>query len=314
MNFFQDQMKSQAQNLISNEIKEATGEKKEEGEGQIKNSNDGANQQSKNDDLGIKKLKKKNKKIDKALAIRMYSILLCHTGVLTIVQFIINAIQEKKGNVFNTSTEIEIVYWIIFVISIALALGVSMLVTKIKCFSSILFIYIFYVALLALDLCIFNIGGHILSFDVFASMLLIFDAGSIVVLLFCSLTKDAPSTFWVICSSIGGIILAAFLCTIIFEENRIIVLVFCVYAFVVYEAMNYNAFNIEKKKKKKEKEKGEVQKTEQQKEEEQEKEPEVKIPPMMILPYEFNASFIRIFIYILKGIGFLIKGCCGGKK
>ena len=311
MNFVQEQMKSQAQNLITNEIKEATGEKKEEGEGQIKNSNDESNQQSKKDDLGLNKLKKKNKKIDKALAIRMYSILLCHTGVLTLVQYIINAVQGSKGNVFGTSTEVQIVYWIIFLICIALALGVSMLVTKIKCFSTILFIYILYVALLALDLCIFNIGGYIISFDVFASMLLIFDAGSIVILLFCSLIKDAPSTFWVICSSIGGIILAAFMCTKIYEENRIIVLIFCVYAFVVYEAMNYNAFNTDKKKKKK---KGEVQKTEQQKEEGAEKEPEVKIPPMMILPYEINASFIKIFLYILKGIYFLIKGCCGGKK
>ena len=66
-------------------------------------------------------------------------------------------------------------------------------------------------------------------------------------------------------------------------------------------------------RKKKKKKKGEVKKTEQQKEEEQEKEPEVKIPPMMILPYEFNASFIKIFLYILKGIYWLIKGCCGGK-
>ena len=308
MNIEEDQMKSQEQNLISNEANDSTGGNKEGGEGQINNSNDESNKSNKKDDLGLNKLKKKNKKIDKALAIRMYSILLCHTGILTLVQFIINIVQVKKGNVFNE--DYNIVYWVIFLLCLAAALGLSMLVTKIKCFSNVLFIYIFYVALLAFDLCIFNIGGFIISFDIFASMLLIFDAGTIVILLLCSLIKEAPSTFWLICTSIGGIILTAFLCTKIYEENSVVVLIFCVYAFVVYESMNYNAFYTEKKKKKK---KGEVKKTEQQKEEEQEKEPEVKIPPMMILPYEFNASFIKIILYILKGIYWLIKGCCGGK-
>ena len=231
MNIEEDQMKSQEQNLISNEANDSTGGNKEGGEGQINNSNDESNKSNKKDDLGLNKLKKKNKKIDKALAIRMYSILLCHTGILTLVQFIINIVQVKKGNVFNA------------------ALGLSMLVTKIKCFSNVLFIYIFYVALLAFDLCIFNIGGFIISFDIFASMLLIFDAGTIVILLLFSLIKEAPSTFWLICTSIGGIILTAFLCTKIYEENSVVVLIFCVYAFVVYESMNYNAFYTEKKKK-----------------------------------------------------------------
>ena len=232
----------------------------------------------------------------------MYGVLLCHTGLLTIVEYIIHAIQKSKESVFNSDQ--NLIYWVIFIASIILALLLSLLVTKIKCFSSVFFIYILYAVLLALDLSIFNIGAYLLSFEVFVSMLIVFDAATLVVLLFCSLSKDAPSNFWVILSSTGGIILAVFLCTKIYDEEKILVLIFGVYAFIIYEVMNYNLFNEDKDKKKKENVNEQA---------EGEQEVKVKVPPMMLLPYEFNASFIKLFLVIFKGIYMVIKGCCGKK-
>ena len=304
-----NQAKDQAQNLIPKEVKDGQNEEKKEGEGNNNSINDSQSNLTNSSNISHKKMK--NKKINKQLAIKMYSVLLCHTGILTIAEYIIRTVQNSKGNVFNS--DYNIVYWIIFAASIALALILSLLVTKIKCLSSMIFVSLFYVLILALDACIFNIGGHLLSFEVFVSMLIVFDAASAVILIFCSLIKDAPSLFWMICSSIGGIILAVFLCTKIYEDEKIFVLIFGVYAFVVYETMNYHVFDDGKKKKKKSEPQPQIP-TQSQPQQEAKPEEEVKIPPMMVLPYEFNAAFVRLLLLILKGIYTLIRGCCGGNK
>ena len=304
-----NQAKDQAQNLIPKEVKDGQNEEKKEGEGNNNSINDSQSNLTNSSNISHKKMK--NKKINKQLAIKMYSVLLCHTGILTIAEYIIRTVQNSKGNVFDS--DYNIVYWIIFAASIALALLLSLLVTKIKCLSSMIFVSLFYVLILALDACIFNIGGHLLSFEVFVSMLIVFDAASAVILIFCSLIKDAPSLFWMICSSIGGIILAVFLCTKIYEDEKIFVLIFGVYAFVVYETMNYHVFDDGKKKKKKSEPQPQIQ-PQSQPQQEAKPEEEVKIPPMMVLPYEFNAAFIRLLLLIFKGIYTLIRGCCGGNK
>ena len=248
--------------------------------------------------------KRKPKLINKTLAIRMFSVLLFHTGVLTIAEYVIHAIQKSKGTVFDE--DYMALYWVIFGVGIGLVLALSLLVTKITCLSSPIFIYLLYVILLGLDLCIFLIGGEIISFEIFVNMLIVFDAGSIVVLIFCSLSKDSPSSFWIMCTSIGGIILAIFLGTKIYEDQSTLVLIFGVISFAIYEVMNYNTFNPDKKKK---------SKNEGQKNKEGEvKEEKVRIPPMMNLPFELNASFLKIFYLIFKGVYFIIKGCCTGKK
>jgi hypothetical protein len=295
--------------LIPKEVKDGQNEEKKEGEGNNNSINDSQSNLTNSSNISHKKMK--NKKINKQLAIKMYSVLLCHTGILTIAEYIIRTVQNSKGNVFDS--DYNIVYWIIFAASIALALILSLLVTKIKCLSSMIFVSLFYVLILALDACIFNIGGHLLSFEVFVSMLIVFDAASAVILIFCSLIKDAPSLFWMICSSIGGIILAVFLCTKIYEDEKIFVLIFGVYAFVVYETMNYHVFDDGKKKKKKSEPQPQIQ-PQSQPQQEAKPEEEVKIPPMMVLPYEFNAAFVRLLLLILKGIYTLIRGCCGGNK
>lgn len=304
-----NQAKDQAQNLIPKEVKDGQNEEKKEGEGNNNSINDSQSNLTNSSNISHKKMK--NKKINKQLAIKMYSVLLCHTGILTIAEYIIRTVQNSKGNVFDS--DYNIVYWIIFAASIALALILSLLVTKIKCLSSMIFVSLFYVLILALDACIFNIGGHLLSFEVFVSMLIVFDAASAVILVFCSLIKDAPSLFWMICSSIGGIILAVFLCTKIYEDEKIFVLIFGVYAFVVYETMNYHVFDDGKKKKKKSEPQPQIP-TQSQPQQEAKPEEEVKIPPMMVLPYEFNAAFVRLLLLIFKGIYTLIRGCCGGNK
>lgn len=304
-----NQAKDQAQNLIPKEVKDGKNEEKKEGEGNNNSINDSQSNLTNSSNISHKKMK--NKKINKQLAIKMYSVLLCHTGILTIAEYIIRTVQNSKGNVFDS--DYNIVYWIIFAASIALALILSLLVTKIKCLSSMIFVSLFYVLILALDACIFNIGGHLLSFEVFVSMLIVFDAASAVILIFCSLIKDAPSLFWMICSSIGGIILAVFLCTKIYEDEKIFVLIFGVYAFVVYETMNYHVFDDGKKKKKKSEPQPQIP-TQSQPQQEAKPEEEVKIPPMMVLPYEFNAAFVRLLLLIFKGIYTLIRGCCGGNK
>ena len=304
MNFVQqaamNQMKSQAQNLIPKEVKDATNEEKSENEN-IRNINDSSsNISNSNQSSGIPK-KKKSSVISKALAIKMYILLLIHTGILTIAEYIIHAIQKSKGSLFSSESTAITIYWIIFVASLVAALLLSLMVSKIKCFSSLYFIYVLYIILLALDLVIFNIGGQLISFDIFASMLIVFDAGSIVVLIFCSFIKEPPSTFWIICSSTGGIILAIFLCAKLYEGKRILVLIFGVYSYVIYQVMNYNTFNKKKKKKKR----GKAYKEEEE---------ENVIPSSMILPYEFNASFIKMFFFFFQGIFIVISGCCSGKK
>ena len=304
-----NQAKDQAQNLIPKEVKDGQNEEKKEGEGNNNSINDSQSNLTNSSNISHKKMK--NKKINKQLAIKMYSVLLCHTGILTIAEYIIRTVQNSKGNVFDS--DYNIVYWVIFAASIALALILSLLVTKIKCLSSMIFVSLFYVLILALDACIFNIGGHLLSFEVFVSMLIVFDAASAVILIFCSLIKDAPSLFWMICSSIGGIILAVFLCTKIYEDEKIFVLIFGVYAFVVYETMNYHVFDDGKKKKKKSEPQPQIQ-PQSQPQQEAKPEEEVKIPPMMVLPFEFNAAFVRILLLVFQGIYILIRGCCGGKK
>ena len=291
-----NQMKSQAQNLIPKDMKEGNNEnpanQNQSGEGKIENS--GAAGQP------HPPKKKKSKVITRILALQMYTILLIHTAILTIALYIINA---NKDEVYSEDDLVKTVYWLLFGASIGGSLLLSLLVTKIKCLKSPFFIYILYLIILALDAFIFILGAQLLkAFDIFVSMLIVFDGASIVVIIFCSLIKDHPSTFWIMCSSSGGIILAVFLSTKLYEEYKMLVLIFGVYSFVVYQVMNYNTFNIDSGKKKK------------SASDVPEEEPAIKIPPMMLLPFEFNAAFIKMFILIIKGIVFLIKGCIGGKK
>ena len=280
-----NQLKSQAQDLIPKDMKENE-ENKSTSSSKISNSNHVSGKVQK---------KKQTKVITKALAIKMYLILLIHTAILTIVQYIIHAIKVKNPDFIKSDNTSLIIYWVVFSVSIVLVLLLSLMVSKITCFSSLYFIYILYVVVLAFDLCIFNIGGHIISFGVFVSILIVADGGSLVVLIFCAFIKEPPSSFWIMCCSTGGIALSIFLCAKLYEEERIMVLVFGVYTFIIYQVMNLNAFKTDKKKKKK----GAVYKEEE----------EMKIPSAMVLPYEFNAAYFKMFLLFFEGLVLVIKGC-----
>lgn len=285
-----NQLKSQAQDLIPKDMKENE-ENKSTSSSKISNSNHVSNKVQR---------KKQTKVISKALAIKMYLILLIHTAILTIVQYIIHAIKLKNPDFIKSDNTSLIIYWVVFSVSIVLVLLLSLMVSKITCFSSLYFIYILYVVVLAFDLCIFNIGGHIISFGVFVSILIVADGGSLVVLIFCAFIKEPPSSFWIMCCSTGGIALSIFLCAKLYEEERIMVLVFGVYTFIIYQVMNLNAFKTDKKKKKK----GAAYKEEE----------EMKIPSAMVLPYEFNAAYFKMFLLFFEGLVLVFKGCCTGKK
>ena len=152
--------------------------------------------------------------------------------------------------------------------------------------------YIFYLILLALNAVAFVFGGIDTLYDYIISMLIMFDAGSITILLFSMLVKDAPSTFWLMCSCSAGHLIAMFILIKVFEDNKYIVLVFCGLAFAIYQTMNYNALDSYKASKN-----------------------NTIIPSMMILPFELNLSFIKIIYYVLYGIfSCLVSCCCGTTK
>ena len=294
-----NQVKSQAQNLIPKEVKDATNEdnnKSDDKSGNINQSNSSITNSS---HISSVPKKKKSHIISKALAIKMYALLLIHAGIITIAEYIFHII-NKKHNIFSSNKTAKLIYWVIFAVAMIAAFALSLMVSKIRCFSSLYFIYVLYIVLLALDLCIFILGGHLILFAIFATILIVFDAGSTTILIFCSFIKEPPSTFWIMCSSTGGIILAVFLCAKLYEDNRILVLVFGVYSFIIFQVMNYDTFDVKKKQKKK----GQSAL----------KEDESLIPSAMSLPYEFNASFIKMFIFAFQGVYFILKGCCTGDK
>ena len=115
MNFAQklvmNNVKSQAENLIPKEVKDATKDEKKE---EVENEKPSENQNDDNSKANIKSSsssskKRKPKLINKTLAIRMFSVLLFHTGVLTIAEYVIHAIQKSKGTVFDE--DYMALYW-----------------------------------------------------------------------------------------------------------------------------------------------------------------------------------------------------------
>jgi hypothetical protein len=283
-----NQMKDQAQNLIPNELKDKGEEKKDEN---IRNDPKEPNLEVKDKGKPNQPKKKKRVIIDKNLSVRMYSVLLFHTAIITILLFIVHLKYLRKFN--ENKDKIGTKYsWLIFAGCIILSILLSLLVSKVRCISTMYLNYIFYLILLALNAVAFVFGGIDSLFDYIISMLIMFDAGSITILFFSMLVKDAPSTFWLMCSCSAGHLIAMFILIKVFEDNKYIVLVFCGLAFAIYQTMNYNALDSYKASKN-----------------------NTSIPSMMILPFELNLSFIKIIYYVLYGIfSCLVSCCCGTTK
>ena len=280
-----NQMKDQAKSLIPNEMQDKKeGGKEGEGNGKIENS------ENKNQ-VKQKKPKRKNP-ITKSAAIRMYTVLLFHTLLITILLY-----------VFTKSENIGFL-----IIKLAIFLGcffgailLSLAVSYFQFISKVFLNYLIYLIILGANvigfICCARLNGDL--FKLLKTMFIIFDAGSLTIIFFSTLVKDTPSTFWLMCSSCGGIIIAILVMAKVYNDSKIfrwVVILFGCIAFAIYESMNYNALDVYKKNTKN----------------------EASVPSMVSLPFELNLCFVKIFWYVLKVIGYLCSMCfaccCAGPK
>ena len=231
------------------------------------------------------KPKKKNKKliVDRALAIRMYTVLFIHTIIITILLFFLHF---KNDNIINEKKEeLDSYSWYIFGGSLLLSIILSLLIYAIK----VSFLnYILYIILLVLNAVAFVLGEKLGSFEYPITMLIMFDSASLVILIFLAVIKDAPSTFWLMCSCVAGNLLSMYILSRVFSENKYFIFLTCLISFAIYETMNYNALDCQNNK----------------------------VPSMMSLPFNLNVSFVKLIYYIFYGIFYLFKSCCSssGKK
>lgn len=284
MNQMANQMKDQAQALIPNELQD----KSEENKGkELENGKiEGSDKINKNK---VKKPKRKNP-ITKSLAIKMYSILLFHTLLVTILIYVFT--NTKK-------TGFSIIKLAIFLGCLFGSILISLAVSHFQFISKFYLNYILYLLILAAN----SIGFIICSLlnedlsKLVKTMFVIFDAASLTIILFSILVKDTPSTFWLMCSSCGGIIIALLIMAKIYNDSKIfryLVILFGLISAAIYESMNYNALDAYKKNNKN----------------------ETSVPSMISLPFELNLCFVKIFWYLIKIIKYLCSmcyACCCGK-
>jgi hypothetical protein len=280
-----NQMKDQAKSLIPNEMQDKKeGGKEGEENGKIENS------ENKNQ-VKQKKPKRKNP-ITKSAAIRMYTVLLFHTLLITILLYVFT----KSENI-----SFSIIKLAIFLGCFFGAILLSLAVSYFQFISKVFLNYLIYLIILGANvigfICCARLNGDL--FKLLKTMFIIFDAGSLTIIFFSTLVKDTPSTFWLMCSSCGGIIIAILVMAKVYNDSKIfrwVVILFGCIAFAIYESMNYNALDVYKKNTKN----------------------EASVPSMVSLPFELNICFVKIFWYVLKVIGYLCSMCfaccCAGPK
>jgi magnesium-transporting ATPase (P-type) len=316
-----NQMKDQAKALLPSEMQD----KEEKGDSKISQSN-------------VPKKPKKKPIITRSLAIKMYSFLLFHTLLITILVFLFfkgdsktnntstntalislssNSFSNASNSTIDNSTVPDnkteppvspessdsnsntVSKWFLFIV-FAVCLGgsvfLSLSISKIKVLSKIYLNYVLYLVLLAANVigfvCCANISKSL--YELVTSMFIIFDAGSFTIILFSILVKETPSTFWLMCSCSGGIIIALVIMLKIYSGSlfRYVVLLFGLLACGIYESMNYNALDSYMQNVKS----------------------APTAPSMISLPFELNVSFLKIFLYMIKGIFSLFSMCCPNKK
>lgn len=280
-----NQMKDQAKSLIPNEMQDKKeGGKEGEENGKIENS------ENKNQ-VKQKKPKRKNP-ITKSAAIRMYTVLLFHTLLITILLYVFT----KSENIGFSIIKLAIFLGCFFG-----AILLSLAVSYFQFISKVFLNYLIYLIILGANvigfICCARLNGDL--FKLLKTMFIIFDAGSLTIIFFSTLVKDTPSTFWLMCSSCGGIIIAILVMAKVYNDSKIfrwVVILFGCIAFAIYESMNYNALDVYKKNTKN----------------------EASVPSMVSLPFELNICFVKIFWYVLKVIGYLCSMCfaccCAGPK
>jgi hypothetical protein len=314
-----NQMKDQAKSLIPSEMQD----KNEQGSSPKVGAGD------------VRKKPKKKSVITRSLAIRMYTVLLFHTLIITILVFLFykgdpqqrivprasiillsnssdpsqNSTDPPKNSTDPNSTipdsepsqSTEPDLWlhklIIFGICFGGSLFLSLCISKIKFFTRIYLHYILYLVLLAANIaefvCLANLSESL--YELVTTMFIIFDAGSLTIIIFSGFVKDTPSTFWLMCSCAGGCFIALIVMSKIYSGSifRYFVMLFGVLAFAIYETMNYKALDSYKQSLKS----------------------SPTAPSTFSLPFELNVSFVRVILYFVKGICSLFAlCCCSGKK
>lgn len=295
MNAGINQIKGQAMALIPDEMQDKESGKLQEG----KDSK--INAEGKENQIKPKKQKKVNP-ITKSVAIKMYSILLFHTLAVTTTIFVFNIISHRSYSLFK-----------IIASSAGIAGGIilSFAVTKIRCLSNFILVFLFYIVVLAANVIGFTYcsllgeegengdsGDKYIS-NLLKTMFIVFDSASLTVILFSCFVKDTPSTFWLMCCSGGGCILSIVIAAKIYSDDSKLkrwgLMLFGGIACAIYESMTYNSLDDYINNKKTE-----------------------KFPPVMSLPFEFNICFIKIFWYFIKIIGYLcsmcVSCCCPARK
>ena len=278
-----NQLQDQAKNLIPSEMQD----KKEEGK--TEKGSEGGEKAN----LQVQKKPKKKNLITRSLAIKMYSILLLHTLVVTIgVFFFVQSEEDIKFTMFRL---------ILFLACFGGGIVLSIFISNISFLSKIFFNYILWLVLLAANLMGFIVCSRLHEYlpKLIKTLFIIFDTGSLTIIIFSLCVKDTPSTFWLMCSSAGGTIIAILIMAKILGSGlfwKWAILLFGGIACGIYEAMNYNALDVYKKNSK-----------------------DAVAPSIVALPYELNVCFVKIFWYILKLIGYLCSlcfACCctKGKK
>ena len=279
MNAALNQVKDQSMALIPNEMKD----KEEDKDSKV-------NVEGKGKENQIKKKPKKKNPITKSLAIKMYSILLFHTMVITILIF-----------VFSYQKGFHIMKLIIFLACFAGGILLSFSVSKLKFLSKAFLNYIIYIILLAANIFGF-VCCSLLSDNlsiIMKTMFIIFDTASISVIFFSGLVKDTPSTFWLMVAGVGGSLIPILVMAKIYGDGLLLkwlTLLSGAFALGVYESMTYNALDAYKRNNKN----------------------EGGIPSIVSLPFELNLCFVKVFVYIIKIISKLCSMCasccCPSKK
>ena len=274
-----NQMKDQAKALIPDEMQDKKDTNKDGKNQEGEKSN--LEPSEKGQQISNKKPKKKNP-ITKGLAIRMYSILLFHTLVVTILLFAFG----KKNVKFS------FIKLIIFLACFFGSVLLSLAVTNYKFISKMFLNYLIYLVILGANVigfvCCVRLNGDL--FKLVNTLFMIFNTGSLTIILFSTLVKDTPSTFWLMCSSSGGILISVIVLAKVYNESKIfrwIVLLFCGIGIAIYQSMNYNAIDAYKKNNKN----------------------ETSVPSMVSLPFELNICFVKIFWYVIKIIAYLCSMC-----
>jgi len=292
-----NQMKDQAQGLLPNEGENKEGKKEGEGKGEPegKEGKDG-----KGAAKPKKQTKKKKSPIKKETAIRLYSILLLHTMIVTSALIVGLMLKNRNKRLIDNN----IINIIIFSSCFVGGTIFSFLLTKKKILSKAFNCLIYIILLGANVIGFFALAEFLedstLIAKVLITMFIIFDSGSFIVIIFSMLVKDTPSTFWIMCASAGGNILAIVIMLKVFSYDDFLrkwcLIIFAWMACAIFEVMNYGAldayrFNFSG---------------------------QTSIPPMVSLPFELNVCYPKTLWYAAKGIyklfSFCCLFCCGGKK